>query len=244
MDDNSVQPLGQPSLDRYRSGSWEAALLARMAYWVRRMHTGGMILDVGCGEGALLNAANRGGVGIDLNPQRLVHAGHHGMPVCLADGARLPFADHRFDVAVSMEVLEHVKQMEPVIKEVHRVLRQGGHWILSVPSVTLRSWYEMWREQRPYYCDENEHFREFSPVNIPWFKNRFMSIRQLDSMLEDYHFGIVRRDGVRYVFPQWFGRWPALRNVLESGLSDRAWAHVPVVRQFPFWVVRVVRVQS
>lgn len=241
MDDGVANPLGQLSPNRYRNASWEAALLGRMVYWVKRMHRGGTILDVGCAEGALLNAVRLGGFGIDVNPRRLTWAAQHGIPVCLAEGTRLPFADHEFALVVSMEVLEHVPRMESIMTEVHRVVRPGGHWIVSVPGVTLRSWYEMWRERRPYYCDEAEHFREFSPVHVPWFENRFVHVRQLESMLEDHGFAIVRRDGVRYVFPQWLSRWPRLQKLLESEASDRLWASVPVIRRFPYWVFRIAR---
>ena len=236
-----LNPLGELSLERYESGGWPAALLERMAYWVRRMHTRGRLLDLGCAEGFLLDRLQIGGIGADMNAERLRIAKQRGLKVCLADGGRLPFPDASFDTVICMEVLEHVPDMRMLIHEVHRVLRPGGHWVISVPNVTLRSYYEMWREKRPYYCDENEHFCEFSAVSIPWFEHRFMLVSELEHMLQGCGFSVRHRDGVRYLFPQWFSRLPFLQSRLESPAADRVWARMPKIRAFPYWIIRVVR---
>ncbi len=44
---------------------------------------------------------------------------------------RLPFADERFDVVVSTQMLEHVQEPGEVLGEIHRVLRPGGVLLLS-----------------------------------------------------------------------------------------------------------------
>lgn len=235
-----VNPLGRASPDRYRQ-PWPRALLLRMAYWLRRYHRHGRILDLGCGEGALLQEAGLRGVGADLNAERLALAVKKGMQVIHADGGRLPFADGAFDVVVCMEVLEHVPRMDVVMAEAARVLKPGGHWLISIPNVTLRSWYEMRKDHRPYYCDAEEHYREFTPVDIPWFEHRFQPIVSLESQLETHGFRLRHRDGVRYLFPQWLSRVPALQRLIESPRTDRLWARVPWVRRFSYWAILVLR---
>lgn len=235
----AIQPLGHASPDRYRPGSWAHALLQRMTYWLRRSHHGGHVLDLGCGEGALLQAAGLRGTGADLNPERLALAVEKGLRVVRADAGRLPFADAGFDAVVCMEVLEHVPHMETVISEVARVLKPGGHWVISVPGVTLRSWYEMRRDHRPYYCDATEHYREFTPVDIPWFEHRFHPIAQFMAQLEAHGVRLRHRDGVRYLFPQWLSRIPVLQRLMESPAADRLWSITPAVRRFPYWAILV-----
>lgn len=235
-----LEPLGHASPDRYRPDGWPYALLQRMVYWLRRSFHGGHVLDLGCGEGALLQAAGLQGIGADLNPERLALAVEKGLRVVRADGGRLPFADDGFDVVVCMEMLEHVPRMEVVISEVARVLKPGGQWIISVPGVTLRSWYEMRKDQRPYYCDVHEHYREFTPVNIPWFEHRFHPILRFESQLEAHGFRLRHRDGVRYLFPQWLSRVPVLQGILESPAADRVWARLPGLRRFPYWTILVL----
>lgn len=236
-----VDALGHADPDRYAAGAWPAALLARMAYWVRRVHRHGALLDLGCAEGALLDSLGERGIGLDMNSERLRLAAGKGLRVSIGDGNQLPFPNGCFDTVICMEVLEHVTDMSAVTEEVHRVLRPGGHWVVSVPNVTLRSWYEMWREKRPYYCDSEEHYREFSPVDIPWFEHRFIHASDMRRMFLDAGFKIYGKDGVRYLFPQWFSRQPAMQRLLESPSADLIWSKTPWISSFPYWLIRVVR---
>jgi len=234
-----VDALGHPDPDRYAAGAWPAALLARMAYWVRRVHRHGHLLDLGCAEGGLLDLLGTGGIGLDMNSERLRLAAEKGIRACLGDGGMLPFPDDCFDTVISMEVLEHVPDMSAVMAEVHRVLRPGGRWVLSVPNVTLRSWYEMWHERRPYYCDSGEHYREFTAVDIPWFEHRFIHASDMGRMFFDAGFKIYSKDGVRYLFPQWFSRVGGLQQCIESPEMDRVWSRMPWIRTFPYWQIMV-----
>ncbi|MGO9451715.1 MAG: class I SAM-dependent methyltransferase [Candidatus Binataceae bacterium] len=45
----------------------------------------------------------------------------------------LPFANEQFDTVLCNAVLEHVASLEGVMKELVRVLRPGGHMVLSIP---------------------------------------------------------------------------------------------------------------
>lgn len=46
---------------------------------------------------------------------------------------RLPFQDHSFELAWNTAVLEHVREPQTMIAEIHRVLRPGGHVYTEVP---------------------------------------------------------------------------------------------------------------
>ena len=51
----------------------------------------------------------------------------------LGDGHRLPFKDAVFDAVISEAVLEHVKDPNRVVSEMHRVLKPGGYVCAAVP---------------------------------------------------------------------------------------------------------------
>ncbi len=51
--------------------------------------------------------------------------------ICLA--SELPYENAAFDTVFSTQVLEHVFEQQQMINEAARVLKQGGHLILSVP---------------------------------------------------------------------------------------------------------------
>ena len=102
----------------------------------------GTLLDVGCNVGAALFDALELGVkraiGVDLNPHALEVAAlrlegraqlHH------ASADELPLADGDIDVALMLEVLEHIPADLRVsaISELHRVVRPGGRLIVTTP---------------------------------------------------------------------------------------------------------------
>ena len=52
-----------------------------------------------------------------------------------ADLQKLPYEDGWFDICLSSDVFEHVRLHERGFSEVFRVLRQGGHFVMTVPYV-------------------------------------------------------------------------------------------------------------
>lgn len=63
-----------------------------------------------------------------------VHDGARASDV-IADLHDLPVADGTFDAVICTEVLEHVAEPHRVVAELHRILRPGGHLLVTVPFV-------------------------------------------------------------------------------------------------------------
>jgi O-antigen biosynthesis protein len=98
------------------------------------------VLDVGSGEGygaALLAQVARSVIGIEYCaatvwssarsfPRRNLH-------FLQGDARRLPLADASLDVVVSFETIEHFDRQGEFLREVRRVLRPGGNFIVSTP---------------------------------------------------------------------------------------------------------------
>jgi SAM-dependent methyltransferase len=98
-------------------------------------------LDVGCGDGRTaglwLNTHARRYVGVDISSHAVELATQAGLEaICVGDAATLPFADDSFDVAVCLEVFEHLFDPRSVALEIARVLRPGGTLIATVPNVS------------------------------------------------------------------------------------------------------------
>lgn len=98
------------------------------------------ILDCGCGTGHNLSVLRRYGraYGIDLNRLGLQYARSRGERlVARATASRLPFADARFDLVTSFDVLYALPdQVEhDAIREMFRVLRPGGTLIVNVAAL-------------------------------------------------------------------------------------------------------------
>jgi 2-polyprenyl-3-methyl-5-hydroxy-6-metoxy-1,4-benzoquinol methylase len=102
------------------------------------------VLDVGCGEGVLVQRwaqqlPERRVVGIDLEEQS-IQAGwaEHGAPnleYIVMRAENLPFTDSEFDLACAIEVLEHVPDPEHTLAEMARCAER--HLLVSVPREPL-----------------------------------------------------------------------------------------------------------
>jgi len=62
-------------------------------------------------------------------------AGRPGRTDVVADGVALPFAEGHFDCALATEILEYVPQPRLLAEELHRILREGGTAVVTVPFV-------------------------------------------------------------------------------------------------------------
>ena len=92
----------------------------------------GDVLDVGCGRKPyekMLGKRCSCWIGLDFNttPSGLSSADVFGSAL------DLPFDAEAFDTILSTQVLEHVHLPQVLLAEVERVLRPGGHLILTAP---------------------------------------------------------------------------------------------------------------
>jgi len=104
------------------------------------------VCDVGCGAGVLLGdvlhaAPHARGFGIDISPVMVSHARSVLQTWRLGDRAtvlsgdlrRLPFPDGFFNFVVATEVLEHLPDPRPGIRELARVVAPDGTLVTSIP---------------------------------------------------------------------------------------------------------------
>lgn len=114
-------------------------LLRRMRFSkvIRHIPPGTRVLDVGCGRKAafLRTIAPRieYGIGVDFKVEPLRTPNIEAVPLHL--DRQLPFSDSSFDIVTMLAVLEHIEHEKDIVLEVHRVLKDGGRFILTVPSV-------------------------------------------------------------------------------------------------------------
>lgn len=102
------------------------------------------ILDIGCGNGQTLEYFENSAsslTGIDLNNYLTVpHKEKITFSVVDLNFEPLPYADSSQDLVFALQVVEHLENPFLVMREAHRVLRDGGHFIFSVPNAfTLSS---------------------------------------------------------------------------------------------------------
>jgi SAM-dependent methyltransferase len=96
---------------------------------------GSGVLDAGCGSGRVFRYQLAPGcrvVGVDLGADL---SGNPNLSDALrGDLTRLPFEDASFDAVLASHVMEHLPHPEAAVKEIARVLRSGGRFLLLTPN--------------------------------------------------------------------------------------------------------------
>jgi SAM-dependent methyltransferase len=120
------------------------------------------ILDAGCGSGRnMLELARRGKVtGVELSSAsaELARARTVG-EVIEGSVMELPFEDGSFDLAASLDVIEHLDDDLDALRELRRVVAPGGSLLVTVPAYPwLWSHHdEINHHHRRYTCRSLEH---------------------------------------------------------------------------------------
>lgn len=108
---------------------------------IRRSLPAGRGLDLGCGDGRLTrlilsHSGPRYLVGVDLDEAEtaLARVEEIYSAVHTASATAIPEENEAFDFVFSNSVLEHIPELDDVLGEVSRVLRNGGKFLITVPS--------------------------------------------------------------------------------------------------------------
>jgi SAM-dependent methyltransferase len=122
---------------RHLDPHWSyAPIYERKLRWVdrvfERVPKSARILDVGAGEGALVERYRRLGfdvVGVD--------SAYESAQVTRADLLSLPFEATSFDLVLCLDVLEHIELLSQprAIAEIARVMKPGAKLLVSVPNL-------------------------------------------------------------------------------------------------------------
>ena len=110
---------------------------ATMQSIARLVPQGSRVLDLGCGDGAMLDYLQRergcAGYGIEIDDANVLACVQRGVNVIqlnLEEGLKL-FDDRSFDVVLQLETLQHLRNAEHMLRETARVGRIG---IVSFPN--------------------------------------------------------------------------------------------------------------
>jgi SAM-dependent methyltransferase len=95
------------------------------------------ILDAGCGSGRFMVELARLGTvtGVELSQTSVALARERGLGEVIAGSVlEMPFADDSFDLAVSLDVIEHLEDDLAALRELRRTIAPGGALLVTVPA--------------------------------------------------------------------------------------------------------------
>ncbi len=141
--------MQRPSKSYYESNrlsKWWRVGLTKM---VRAMMPDGWekmeLLDVGVGDGYTIRLVKPDGkiAGVDFEADAVAAAAERGISAQDGSAYQIPFPPRSFDLVTCIEVLEHLNQPSDALMEFDRVLRPGGHLVVTTPVPSLR-WRLIW----------------------------------------------------------------------------------------------------
>lgn len=103
---------------------------------------GKTVIDLACGVGfgcEMLSQNAQSVIGVDINSEAIMYAQKHYLDKNIEyvkyDVTKTPFPKHSADVITSFETVEHLVDEKLFIKEVRRLLKPNGTFIISTPNV-------------------------------------------------------------------------------------------------------------
>jgi SAM-dependent methyltransferase len=75
----------------------------------------------------------------------------------------LDFPDNSFNMVLSFDVFEHIKNSDKHLSEVRRILRPGGAYLLQTPNKWTNAPFEMWKNKdltsyKKYHCSLHNYW--------------------------------------------------------------------------------------
>jgi ubiquinone/menaquinone biosynthesis C-methylase UbiE len=99
------------------------------------LRPGCKVLDLGAGGGATsINLKDRAGYICGIDPDERVLQNPYLDEAKVASAESIPYSDDTFDMVICLHVLEHLRQPAKVFREVNRVLRPNGIFLIKTPN--------------------------------------------------------------------------------------------------------------
>lgn len=99
---------------------------------------GGRLLDIGCSVGRLLHVAQQRGyevLGLELGERAAdVARQRYGLEVLSQTLEEVALESESFDVVALIETLEHLPEPRDMVREIRRLLKPGGIFLVGVPN--------------------------------------------------------------------------------------------------------------
>jgi SAM-dependent methyltransferase len=207
----------------------------------------GEVLENGCGIGMYVKrlapyAGRVTGLEYDFaraaEARRLANRLANAEILCAA-GENLPFPSGSFDLILSHEVLEHVRDDWLVVREMVRVLRPGGRMVLFVPNRGYPF------ETHGIYWRGHYHFGNIPLVNyLPrrWRDRlaphvRIYTYHDLLPLFDGLPVRFIRRTVIFGAYDNVIARRPSVGKILRAILQGMERTPLRILGLSHFWVV-------
>jgi SAM-dependent methyltransferase len=205
----------------------------------------GRVLDNGCGIGVFVKHLTPYAgqvIGMEYDFDRIRAADEDLSYLLSAAGEKLPFPPETFDVTISHEVLEHVRDDRGAVAEIVRTLRLGGCAIVFVPNRGYPF------ETHGIYWQGRYRFGNIPLVNyLPRGLRdklaphvRVYTAGDLERLFADLPVKVVHKRVIFGAYDNIIARWPSVGRALRRLLQALEGTPLQVFGLSHFWVVERV----
>ena len=202
----------------------------------------GVVLENGCGMGMYLKrlaGLAKSAIGLEIEIDRARQAAELGLKVICGAGEQLPLPDDHFDMVLSHEVFEHVRDDQFCIQEIIRVLKPGGRLVLFVPNRGYPF------ETHGIYWKGKYRFGNIFGVNyLPRrIRNklaphvRVYSRGDIEKLLLGQPVRVLERRIIFGAYDNIIARWPVFGKVLRDFLYVLEGTPLRILGLSHFWVI-------
>lgn len=209
-----------PVIDYYDAGGWggqppeelrHRQVVARdiiATTLARDTGTALRVLDVGCGDGGFLahvathvDDERVRWVGVDYSEYQLAKAARLPYEFHQCDlGEGIPLPDASMDLVHAAEVIEHLSNPDLLVEECARVLRTGGHLLLTTPN--LHAWYNRLLFPagiQPIFYETSSRSTEVGAGPLRRLKQQTLPVGHLRLFNRTALLDLLRREGLQPV---------------------------------------------
>jgi len=244
-----IDPMSERNLDKAAwcgepSYVWRAGQQRRLAMIVRAAgeRIQGCILENGCGVGMYVEHLSPFGgkvIGLEYDFERAAEARRNSPHVINAAGESVPLPSETFDLILSHEVLEHVRDDRLALREMIRTLKPGGRIVLFVPNrgYPFETHGIYWRGK---YRFGNKLFVNYLPRAL---RNklaphvRVYSAKDLEKLFADLPVRFIERTTIFGAYDNIIARFGPLGKVLRGILQFLEKTPLKAFGLSHFWVV-------
>lgn len=205
----------------------------------------GCVLENGCGVGMYVEHLSPFGgsvVGLEYDFERVLEAGKKSPHMINAAGEFLPLPSATFDLILSHEVIEHVRDDRLAISEMVRVLKPGGRIVLFAPNrgYPFETHGIYWRER--YYFG-NKLFVNYLPR--AWRDRlaphvRVYSGSELKKLFEGLPVELIEHTIIFGAYDNIIARFGTPGRILRGGLQFLEGTPLKILGLSHFWVVEKI----